>query len=128
MGGARVHMIKNLSQLKKVMAGKPRIEITGHCLPEYVGQVRQVTLANTAAFYSSMYDQPDHKISRANNGLGSQMMWSKAPFWVFRDGICSIFDSDTEHDAKHLIMAFRVLDETSQGAGHQQRPPPPGSP
>ena len=56
------------------------------------------------------------------------MMWSKAPFWVFRDGICSIFDSDTEHDAKHLIMAFRVLDETSQGAGHQQRPPPPGSP
>ena len=123
-----MHMIKNLSQLKKVLAGKPRIEITGHCLPEYVGQVRQVTLANTAAFYSSMYDQPDHKISRANNGLGSQMMWSKAPFWVFRDGICSIFDSDTEHDAKHLIMAFRVLDETSQGAGHQQRPPPPGSP
>lgn len=38
-------MIKNLSQLKKVLAGKPRIEITGHCLPEYVGQVRQVTLA-----------------------------------------------------------------------------------
>lgn len=107
-----MHMIKNLSQLKKVMAGKPRFEITGHCLSEYVGQVRQVTQANTVAFYSVMDGNPDHKISRANNGFGSQMMWSKAPFWVFRDGICSIYNSDTEHDAQHLIMAFRVLGET----------------
>ena len=107
-----MHMIKNLSQLKKVMAGKPRFEITGHCLSEYVGQVRRVTQANTVAFYSVMVGQPDHKISRANNGLGSQMMWSKAPFWTFRDGICSIYNSDTEHDAQHLIMAFRVLGET----------------
>ena len=121
-------MIKNLSQLKKALKANPRLEITGHCQSDYVGQVRRVTLANSVGFYSVMDGQPDHKISRANNGLGSQMMWSKAPFWVFRDGICSIFDSDTEHDAKHLIMAFRVLDETSQGAGHQQRPPPPGSP
>jgi len=105
-------MIKNLSQLKKVLAGKPRIEITGHCLPEYVGQVRQVTLANTAAFYSSMYDQPDHKISRANQGRGSVLYWSNAPFWTFRDGVCSLF-SHEDHTQEHLIMAFRVLDDAT---------------
>ena len=54
MGGARVHMIKNLSQLKKVMAGKPRFEITGHCLPEYVGQVRQIRQRSTAVCTASL--------------------------------------------------------------------------
>lgn len=104
-------MIQNLSQLKKVLKTKPLIEITGHCREGYTGQIRRVTLANTVAFYSVMDGQPDHKISLANNGLGSQMLWSKAPFWDFREGVCSVYNSDTEHDGKHLIMAFRVLRE-----------------
>ena len=103
-------MIKNLSQLKKVLKTKPRLEITGHCREECVGQIRRVTLANTVAFYSVMDGQPDHKISRANNGLGSQLFWSSAPFWRFRDGVCSVYSSDTEQDEEHLIMAFRVLE------------------
>ena len=28
------------------------------------------------------------------------------------EDICSVYNSDTEHDAQHLIMAFRVLGET----------------
>lgn len=103
-------MIKSLSELKRVLKTKPRLEITGHCREDYVGQIRRVTLANTVAFYSIMDSQPDHKISLANNGLGSQMLWSKAPFWRFRDGICSVYNSDSEHDQKHLIMAFRILE------------------
>ena len=106
-------MIQNLSQLKKELKTKPRFEITGHCREEYVGQIRQVTVANTVAFYSVMDGQPDHKISLANNGLGSQMLWSKAPFWDFREGVCSVYNSDTEHDGEHLIMAFRILEETA---------------
>lgn len=103
-------MIENLSQLKKALKAKPRLEITGHCHKDYVGQVRRVTLANTVGFYSVMDGQPDHKISRANNGLGSVLYWSSAPFWRFQDGVCSVYTSDTEQDEEHLIMAFRVLD------------------
>ena len=108
-------MIKNLSQLKKVLKTKPRLEITGHCFKEYVGQIRRVTLANTVGFYSTMDGQPDHKISRANNGLGSQLFWSNAPFWRFQDGVCSVYSSDTEQDERHLIMAFRVLEDAAAG-------------
>lgn len=111
-------MIKNLSQLKKALKTKPRLEITGHCLKEYVGQIRRVTLANTVGFYSVMEGQPDHKISRANNGLGSVLYWSNAPFWRFQDGVCSVYNSDAEQDERHLIMAFRVLEEdAAAGAG-----------
>lgn len=106
-------MIKNLSKLKKVLKTNPRLEITGHCHESYVGQIRRVTLANTAGFYSVMDGQPDHKISQANNGLGSVLYWSKAPFWKFEDGVCSVYNSDTTQDERHLIMAFRVLEDAA---------------
>ena len=51
-------MIKNLSQLKKALKANPRLEITGHCQSDYVGQVRRVTLANSVGFYSVMDGQP----------------------------------------------------------------------
>ena len=59
-----------------------------------------------------MDGQPEHEISRVNNGLGSVLYWSKAPFWGFQDGICSLYDSHKEHTQKHLIMEFRVLEDT----------------
>jgi hypothetical protein len=105
-------MIKNLSQLKKALKANPRLEITGHCQSDYVGQVRRVTLANSVGFYSVMDGQPDHKISRANQGRGSVLYWSNAPFWTFRDGVCSLF-SHEDHTQEHLIMAFRVLDDAT---------------
>ena len=40
-------MVKNLSQLKKTLKKGTCFEITGHCRPEYVGQKRKVTVANT---------------------------------------------------------------------------------
>ena len=39
------------------------------------------------------------------------LWWSKAPFWNFSDGVCSIYNSDTKHTEDYLIMAFRVLGE-----------------
>ena len=105
-------MIKNLAQLKRELKANPRLEITGHCREDYVGQIRRVTLANSVGFYSVMDGQPGHKISLANNGLGSVLYWSTAPFWAFRDGVCSLY-SDKEHEPKHLIMAFRLLDDSA---------------
>ena len=106
-------MIKNLSQLKKILKTKPRLEIIDHCRLDRIGQIRRVTLVNTAGFYSIMEGQPEHEVSRANNGLGSVLYWSKAPFWGFQNGICSLYDSDKEHSEEHVIMAFRVLEDTA---------------
>ena len=43
-------MIKNLNQLKKAMKGNPRFQIIAHCRKECIGEIRQVTQANTTGF------------------------------------------------------------------------------
>lgn len=104
-------MIKNLSQLKKEMKAGVHIQITGHCKSECVGQMRQVTLSNTQGFYSILPAEPESKTSKCNGGKGSVLWWSKAPFWEFSDGLCSIYNSDKHHTEEYLIMSFRVLGE-----------------
>lgn len=101
-------MIKNLNQLKKALKKGTCFEITGHCREEYIGQKRMVTLANTQGFYSIVPDSPEDRVTLANNGRGSLLWWSKAPFWKFENDICSQYSSNTEHTEKFLIMAFRV--------------------
>ena len=86
-------MVKNLNQLKKSLKTGTRFQITNHCRPECVGQLREVTVSNTQGFYSIL------------------LWWSKAPFWQFTDGICSIYNSDTKSTEDTLIMSFRVLGE-----------------
>ncbi len=104
-------MVNNLSQLKRVLKACPRLEIIGHCRKECVSEIRRVTLANTQGFYSVVDGQPEHKISQANDGKGSVLWWSKAQFWRFENGVCALYDSDTDHTEGHLIMAFRILEQ-----------------
>lgn len=100
-------MIKNLNQLKKALKKGTCFEITKHCREEYIGQKRMVTLANTKGFYSIIPDEPESKVTLANDGKGSLLWWSKAPFWNFENGVCSQYSS-TEHTDNCLIIAFRV--------------------
>ena len=109
-------MIKNLSQLKQAMKSNPRFEIVAHCRKECVGEIRQVTQANTAGFYSSVASDPGSWTRAANRGRGVILWWNTAPFWKFQDGVCSAYDSDTAHTEDHLIMAFRILDEQKEAA------------
>ena len=104
-------MIRNLNQLKKSLKTGTRFQITNHCRPECVGQLREVTVSNTQGFYSLLPEEPDSKTSTCNGGKGSVLWWSKAPFWQFADGICSIYNSDTKRTEDYLIMSFRVLGE-----------------
>ena len=101
-------MVKNLNQLKKTIKKGTCLEILVHCRPEFTGQKRRVTMANTQGFYSIVPDEPEHKVSLANNGRGSVLWWSNAPFWKFEDGICSIYCNDKEKTEKYLIMSFRI--------------------
>lgn len=102
-------MIKNLNQLKKVISKDIKLEIVGHCRPDYANDTRIVTLSNSQGFYSVSAD-PRSKINTANDGKGSVLWWSKAPFWSFENGLCSLYDSDKQKDNDHLIISFRVLE------------------
>ena len=105
--------IRNLSQLKKCLKAGRKLEITGHCRPECIGQIRKITLANTQGFYSVVDGQPpDSKLNQGNGGKGPVLYWSNAPFWTFRDGVCGLY-SDRDHTDGNLIMAFRVLSEAA---------------
>ena len=101
-------MANNLSQLKKALTRGAEFEIVGHCRPECIGQIRCVNIANTAGFYSVIPDEPESKISLANGGKGSFLGWSKARFWKFENGVCSLYDSDTEQTSERLIIALKL--------------------
>ena len=103
-------MIKNLSQLKKVLKAGTKFIIVAHCREEYVGDTRKVTFANTQGFYSINTEHVD-KTTTANNGKGSVLWWSNASFWSFENGLCSVYTSNKQRDTEHLIMSFRILDE-----------------
>lgn len=101
-------MANNLSQLKKALVEGADFEIVGHCRAECLGQRRRVNIANTAGFYSIIPDEPESKVSLANYGKGSFLGWSKARFWKFEDGVCSLYDSDKEQTPERLIIAIKL--------------------
>ena len=103
--------IKNLSQLKRCLKAGTRLEVTGHCRPECVGELRKVTLANSQGFYS-IPDKPQPDSKLGNGGKGPVLHWSNAPFWTFEDGVCGLY-SDKDHTDQNLIMAFRVLSDAA---------------
>lgn len=104
-----IKMIKNLSQLKKNMVKGAEFTILHHCRPEAVGEHRQVNVADSTGFYSIVPGEPDNKATLANNGKGSWLGWSKAPFWKFNGNVCSLYSNDKEQTEKSLIISFEVV-------------------
>lgn len=102
-------MIKNLSQLKRVLQSGAEFEITGHCKPDCIGRRRQITKANTQGIYSIIPAEPESKTSKANDGKGTWLSWSRAPFWEFENGICALYSSNTHRTEEYLLISFRVL-------------------
>ena len=96
------------SQLKRTLRPGTRLVVTDHCRPGCVGELREVTLANTQGFYSKILNPPAPRINAANEGRGSVMWWGAASTWSFEDGVCSSYMNQTM-SAESLIMAFRVL-------------------
>jgi hypothetical protein len=53
---------------------------------------------------------PDCKISMANQGKGSFLGWSKAPFWEFKtDGLCVLYAKDGDKSQENLIIAIKPI-------------------
>lgn len=101
-------MITNLSQLKKALVKEMEFEVIALCRTEVVGERRMVNYANTVGFYSIIPSKPDSKANNANGGKGSFLGWSKAAFWEFKDGVCTLY-SDINKTLGSLTIAIKPI-------------------
>lgn len=106
-------MVKNLSQLKKALRAGAQFTVVNHARQECIGEQREVTYANTHSFYSIVPSNPNCRASLANNGRGSVLWWSRAPFWEFKDGVCTLYASNTKHEDKYLIISLQITKEAA---------------
>ena len=102
--------LESYRQVMILLREFPRIKITAHRHPEYVGQIRRVTLPNRYGFYSVVENQPEHEISRRHHGRGSKLWMVGAYHMRFHDDICEVHESWKNYEVGNLIMAFQVLD------------------
>lgn len=79
--------IRNLAQFKKVISMRYPFEIVKHYVrPECDGQIRVPNIVQTTGFYSVVKDEPQHKVSTANDGKGYWMSYAQAKNWEFKSG------------------------------------------
>lgn len=102
-------MIKNLAQLKRTLVKGTEFIITKHCRKECIGEHRYINVADTTGFYSIVPGEPEHKATQANGGKGSLLGWSKAAFWKFENGECTLYDSNTIFTPEHILISFKVV-------------------
>lgn len=110
-------MIENLAQLKRAVKVNSRFEIIEHRRADFVGQIRVVTAVNTVGCYSIVEGDPEHEVSRANNGLGYSLSWVKAAYWKFHDGICTQFRRPMPNADMTVAISFRLLEPDSEIGG-----------
>ena len=106
-------MIQNLSQLKKAIKAGVRQTCALPICFDCIGEIRRVTLANTQGLYSVVDGQPDHAISKGNDGRGAILTWEKAGSWEFRDGLCTQYFTHEAHTAENVAISFRILEEAA---------------
>lgn len=106
-------MIESYRQIMRILQENPKIEVTAHRHPEYVGQIRRVTLSTRDSFYSVVEGQPDHEVSRRNHGKGSSLWLCNRQHVKFEGEICKVYDSRENLTDDHLVMAFRILEDAA---------------
>lgn len=76
--------IKNLADLKRHIKLGTELVATSHQYhPDIVGLTRVVTKVQTNGFYSKIKNQPDHKWSTCNHGVGFWSPYNKAGAYRF---------------------------------------------
>ena len=103
-------VLESHRQIMRILQENPRIEVTAHRRPEYVGQIRRVTLSNRDTFYSVVEGQPDHEVSRRHHGRGSSLWLCNRQHIIIEGDVCKVYDCRKQLTEDHLVMAFRILD------------------
>jgi|GEM_PF-7031833 len=92
----------------------PRIEIVAHRTPTHIGEIRRVTIVQEVSFYSMIDDQPEHPVSRRNNGKGADTWLCHTSCVSFKGDVCTvknIHDMRARKQNPEDFIAFRVLED-----------------
>lgn len=100
-------MMTNLAQLKRSAAVGAVFEVVAHWRTDFVGQVRQITKSSTSGMYAAVLGQPDHMVSRENDGKGYYIKWGSASNWEFENGVCSLFRNGKTHTEESFVMSIQ---------------------
>ena len=100
----------NLSRMKRAVKKKKRFIIKDHHKKVYVGQVREPHIIQSNGFYSVIADQPEHEISRVNNGKGSWFAYGKASDWDFTEKGGRYYRNGLAHIPENLIWEIEFLE------------------
>lgn len=102
-------MVKNLSQLKRALHKGAVFRTVWHRKwPEIVGLPRVVTSVQGNALYTKIKGQPEHRISRINDGMGLRMDFYKATNYRFGDTVKVYTDPN---DEKSLLLNLNFWTE-----------------
>ena len=86
--------IKNLADLKRHIRLGTELVATAHQYhPDIVGLTRVVTKVQTNGFYSKIKDQPDHKWSTCNHGMGFWSPFNKAEAYHFTESTVQVLNT-----------------------------------
>ena len=86
--------IKNLADLKRhIRLGTELVAMAHQYHPDIVGLTRVVTKVQTNGFYSKIKDQPDHKWSTCNQGMGFWSPFNKAGAYHFTDSTVQVLNT-----------------------------------
>lgn len=86
--------IKNLADLKRHIKLGTELVATAHQYhPDIIGLTRVVTKVQTNGFYSKIKDQPDHKWSTCNQGMGFWSPFNKASAYHFTDSTVQVLNT-----------------------------------
>ena len=103
--------LESRRQILRIMQENPKIEITAHRHPEYVGQLRRITMSNSDGFYSVIDGQLEHEVSRRHRGKGSYTYIGNSRFSKLDGDICTVYRRTREPEGKELLLAFRIIDD-----------------
>ncbi len=97
--------IKNLADLKRLIKPGTEIRATYHAKhPEIVGLTRVVTTVKTNCFYSKIKDQPEHKYSTMNRGMGLRSDFEKAGMYRFSGSSITALDPGSAEPKVLYVM------------------------
>ena len=86
--------VGSLAELKRCIHPGTEIKTTSHSNhPDLIGLVRIVTKVQSNAYYSVVKDQPDHKYSICNRGMGFRSDIEKASCYLFDGTTIKVLDS-----------------------------------
>ena len=85
---------KSLAELKRFIRPGVELKTVSHANhADMVGLTRVVTTVQTVGFYSKIKDQPDHKWSTCNQGMGFWSPFNKAGAYHFTDSTVQVLNT-----------------------------------